>query len=78
FDPEAARYLVEHYYDRTDRGFKGCHPRDIVDLIADICAYHGEPPAFTRRHLDAACQSYFVSMQEDSPTNVRRIGGLAA
>ncbi len=77
-DPEAARHLVEHYYDRTDRGFKGCHPRDIADLIADICAYHGEVPAFTRRHLDAACQSYFVSMQEHGPTNVRRLGGLAA
>jgi hypothetical protein len=45
------------------RGFKGSHPRDIVDLIMDICVYHGESPAFSRRHLDAACQSYFVSLQ---------------
>jgi SpoVK/Ycf46/Vps4 family AAA+-type ATPase len=74
-EPEAALYLVDHYYARTDRGFKGCHPRDIVDLVADICQYHGEPPAFTRRYLDAACHSYFVSMQEDEAKNR---GGRAA
>ncbi len=59
-DGEAARYLVSEYYENTGRGFKGCHPRDIVDLVADICAYNGEDPAFTRQHLDAACLSYFV------------------
>lgn len=77
-EPEAALYLVDRYYDRMNRGFKGCHPRDIADLVADICQYHGEAPAFTRRHLDAACHSYFVSMQEDASANVRQFGGLAA
>lgn len=61
-DPQAANYLVEEYYDRTGRGFKGCHPRDIVDLLVDICAYYGETPGFSRAYLDAACHSYFVSM----------------
>lgn len=60
-DTEAALYLIDTYYTRTGRGFKGSHPRDITDLMMDICAYHGESPAFTRRHLDAACESYFVS-----------------
>jgi predicted ATPase with chaperone activity len=77
-ETDAALYLVDHYYDRLNRGFKGCHPRDIVDLVVDICAYHGEQPAFTMRHLDAACQSYFVSMQEEEPANVIRFGSVAA
>jgi predicted ATPase with chaperone activity len=62
-DTDAALYLIDQYYTRIGRGFKGSHPRDIVDLIMDICVYHGESPAFSRRHLDAACQSYFVSLQ---------------
>ncbi len=73
-DPQAAQYLVERYYVQTGRGFKGCHPRDIVDLVADIAAYHGEKPAFTRAHLDAACHSYFVSLT--APENVTRFAGL--
>ena len=77
-DPDAALYLVDHYYDRLARGFKGCHPRDIVELVVDICAYHGETPAFTRRHLDQACNSYFVSLQSPDEPKVTRFGGLSA
>jgi predicted ATPase with chaperone activity len=81
-DTEAALYLVDHYYDRGSRAFKGCHPRDIVDLVADICAYHGEQPAFALRHLDAACHSYFVSMQDEPlatpDDNVVHFGEVAA
>ncbi|MBI2723518.1 MAG: ATP-binding protein [Chloroflexi bacterium] len=76
-DADAALYLLAQYYDAVGRGFKGCHPRDIVDLVADICMYHGEQPAFTRRYLDAACNSYFVSMQ-DNASNIKTFGGLAA
>ena len=75
-DPEAASYLVREYYERAGRGFKGCHPRDIVDLVADICAYNGGQPAFTRQYLDAACHSYFVAMEE-SATPTTTFGGVA-
>ncbi len=78
-DPNAALYLVDKYYERTGRGFKGCHPRDIIDLVADICVYLGEAPAFTRNHLDQACQSYFVAMgPPGAPAHVQQFGGLAA
>jgi predicted ATPase with chaperone activity len=81
-ETDAALYLVDHYYDRAGRGFKGCHPRDIVDLMVDICAYHGERPAFTLSHLDAACQSYFVTMQDEAPAieagNIVRLSDVAA
>lgn len=77
-DGQAVMYLIDRYYTQTGRGFKGCHPRDIIDLVADICMYHGEEPAFTMNHLDAACHSYFVSMQDNAPTERARFGGLAA
>ena len=80
FEPEAATYLVNTYYDRMGRGFKGCHPRDIVELMSDICVYHGETPSFTRRYLDQAAHSYFVSLQDaarEAKQN-QQFGGLAA
>ncbi len=77
-DMQAASYLIDMYYTRTGRGFKGCHPRDILDLVIDICQYHGDTPGFTRQHLDAACQSYFVALDGNVPSTVGRFGGLAA
>ncbi|MEX2245922.1 MAG: ATP-binding protein [Dehalococcoidia bacterium] len=78
-NPGAAQYLVDRYYVATGREFKGSHPRDIVDLVVDICQYHSETPAFTRQYVDAACHSYFVSLQEESTdAQKRQFGGLAA
>ncbi len=77
-EAEAALYLIDEYYVRTGRGFKGCHPRDIMELVVDICMYHGETPAFTQKHLDAACESYFVDLQEQTAAARPRFGGMAA
>jgi predicted ATPase with chaperone activity len=78
-DPEAARHLVEHYYDRADRGFKGSHPRDIVDIMSDICIYHGEQPVFTLKYLDQAAHSYFVALQDPNAKKMAsQFGGLQA
>jgi predicted ATPase with chaperone activity len=76
-DTDAALYLIDAYYTRTGRGFKGCHPRDIAELVADICMYHGDQPAFTRKFLDAACHSYFVEQDsEEVARHVKAFGGL--
>ncbi len=77
-DMQAATYLIDMYYTRTGRGFKGCHPRDILDLVIDICMYHGDQPGFTRQHLDAACHSYFVALDGKPAQQAQRFGGLAA
>ncbi len=73
-DPESAMYLVDRYYTRLDRGFKGCHPRDIVEIITDICMFHGDRPVFDRRYLDQAAHSYFVALQESKSRQL--FGGL--
>jgi predicted ATPase with chaperone activity len=78
FDPQAAEYLVQEYYEAKGRGYKGCHPRDIIDLLVDICIYNGERPAFTRHRLDAACHSYFVSLGDPkAQAHIAQFGGLA-
>lgn len=63
FPREAVDYLIERYYVRTKRPFKGCHPRDIVDLVIDICTYEGSEIEFTEERIDAACASYFVDLE---------------
>ncbi len=78
-DPQAALYLIDQYYVRVDRQYKGCHPRDIIDLIVDFANYRGEPPAVTQENVDAACHSYFVNTTEDDVQHhARQFGGLDA
>lgn len=77
-DPEAALYLVDQYYDRAGRGFKGSHPRDIVDIMSDICVFHSEQAAFTRKYLDQACHSYFVALQDPNAKKIAPFAGLQA
>ena len=79
-DPDAALYLIDHYYDRMGRGFKGSHPRDIVDIMSDICVFHSEQPAFIRKYLDQAAHSYFVALQDPNAANTQQksFGGLHA
>jgi len=77
-DPDAAYHLIEHYYERAGRGYKGCHPRDLVELVVDFCNYRGEQPTFTRSYVDAACHSYFVSLEDPKAAEYRaQFGGLA-
>jgi predicted ATPase with chaperone activity len=75
-DEDAATYLIERYYTRLDRGFKGCHPRDIVEIISDICVFHGDRPVFDRRYLDQAAHSYFVSLQDPKSKQLGNFAGL--
>lgn len=65
-DEGAAGYLIEEYYERTGREFRGCHPRDIAELIVDFARYRGMRPEFSMRYIDAACASYFVDLEEEA------------
>jgi energy-coupling factor transporter ATP-binding protein EcfA2 len=60
FNPGTANYLIKTYYEDTGRPFRGVHPRDLFNLIQDMCRYNREKPAFTRQWVDRACRSYFV------------------
>jgi len=60
YDTAGAGYLVETYYAQAGRPYKGCHPRDLVDLVEDLCRFYQQEPAFSQEWLDLACASYFV------------------
>jgi energy-coupling factor transporter ATP-binding protein EcfA2 len=65
YDGEIVDHMVEEYYVKAGRPFRGCHPRDIVELVEDIAAFTGRERALTRELVDVACRSYFVDLTQD-------------
>ena len=55
-------YLMEKHYKAKDRPLRGCHPRDIVELIESIANYRGERPELRPELIDIACSFYFVDL----------------
>ena len=66
FSDEGAQYLMDVYYRRAGRTFKGCHPRDLVELLVDITRFYGEDAALTPEWIDLASASYFVHAEEQT------------
>ena len=62
FSEEGAAYLIERHYEGTGRPFRGCHPKDLVELIEDIADYRDVEPRMDPDLLDTACASYFVDL----------------
>ena len=62
FSQEGASYLLEHHYAETGRPLRGCHPRDLMELVEDIARYRGREPALDPDLIDLACESYFVDL----------------
>jgi hypothetical protein len=53
-------YLERRHYRPTNRPYRACHPRDLLDQVTALCRYRGIEPVITRDLLDAACKSYFI------------------
>jgi predicted ATPase with chaperone activity len=62
FDKNAFIHLLKEYYYGMGRPLKACHPRDLLDQLADFAAYRGEPPAMTIDMVDRAARSYFAEL----------------
>jgi hypothetical protein len=58
----ALDYLMETHYRVKSRPLRGCHPRDIVELIESISNYRGERPELRPELIDIACSFYFVDL----------------
>ena len=62
FSQEGASYLLDHHYAETGRPLRGCHPRDLTELVEDIARYRDRVPALDQDLIDLACESYFVDL----------------
>lgn len=60
YDDDAVNYLLENYYDNTQRSMDACHPRDLLEQIIDYSLFNQIPSTLSRENLDRACRIYFV------------------
>ena len=68
FDLAGIDYLIETWYRPTNRPFRMCQPRDILDQMVSIAKYNLERVNFSPDLIDAACLTYFL------PTEKRDFG----
>ena len=59
-DEAAIRHLMDEYFRKPGRQMRGCHPRDIVEAIADAASYQGTERAMTPSTIQNACAGYFA------------------
>ena len=62
FSEPALAYLIREHYIKANRPPRACHPRDLLDQIADIALYLNMRPAMTKELIDRAALSYFVDL----------------
>ena len=60
YDEAAAHHLLDEHFKKPGREVRGCHPRDIVEAIADAARYQGAERALTPSTIEYACANYFV------------------
>ena len=64
FDERGVDYLIAKWYKPTNRPFRMCQPRDILDQMTSIAKYNMERVNFSPDLIDAACATYFISDQK--------------
>jgi len=63
YDDRGLAYLIQEHYFKLNRPARACHPRDIVDQLADIARYLNVPATLSQDLIDRACEAYFVELQ---------------
>jgi hypothetical protein len=64
FDEEGIDYLLDKWYRPTNRPFRMCQPRDILDQMISMAKYNMERVNFSPDLIDAACATYFISSEK--------------
>lgn len=64
YDENGVDYMIDKWYRPTNRPFRMCQPRDILDQMISIAKYNMERVNFSPDLIDAACATYFVSKEK--------------
>jgi len=64
YDERGVDYLITKWYRPTNRPFRMCQPRDILDQMMAIAKYNMERVNFSPDLIDAACTTYFISAEQ--------------
>lgn len=60
YRPEAVDYLIQKHYRPTNRPLRRCQARDLVQQIANYCAFTGTAVELRPDYLDRAVAGYFT------------------
>jgi len=63
-DHEGLDYMLSKWYRPFNRPLRMTHPRDILNQMVSIARYNMESVTFSPDLIDAACASYFVSIEQ--------------
>lgn len=62
FNQSAYDYMVQKHFVEKERGFRYCHPRDLLTQIKTFCEFDGRPCEMTEETIDTAAGNYFVTL----------------
>ncbi|MDA1001345.1 MAG: hypothetical protein O2807_12630 [bacterium] len=65
FQPEVFKSLIEEVYKPRGLPFNGCHPRDLLDHLADLAKFEEIKPEMTKNLLMRAVEGYFVNIVDE-------------
>jgi predicted ATPase with chaperone activity len=60
FQSQAVDYLVQTHYRPQNRPLRRCQPRDLLQQMANYCAFNGAPLQLSPQLLDRVVRSYFT------------------
>jgi predicted ATPase with chaperone activity len=61
-DRGAVDYLIAQYYERVQRPFRCCHPRDLLLQVRNFCVYNGLALELKPDYFDFAAMNYFTAL----------------
>ena len=64
YDPAMVEHLRRELYVPRRIEMRGCHPRDLIEQVLNLCQYQNREPEITTELLDVACLSYFIEDAE--------------
>jgi len=62
YHEEVVDYVITEHYQRLERPFRYCQPRDLLMQIANYCRFVDAKPEMTRETMDLAVENYFAVM----------------
>jgi predicted ATPase with chaperone activity len=62
YNEECITYLIEEHYQKAQRPFRCCHPRDLLMQIRNYCRYEQKTAELSPEFFDFAIENYFAVM----------------
>jgi predicted ATPase with chaperone activity len=62
YEEAPINYLIETHYRATNRKFRCCQPRDLLQQVKNYCMFRKAPLKLTNENFDLAVENYFAVM----------------